>query len=280
VTPATTHDLARRALAALVDRPVRAATATRPVPGGVLVLTADYPASHEHNKALLTAPAVPEDVLRAVEQTSAAAGLDHVRIDVLTPGLAGPLAARALPAGYERGEELLMVLPAAAAERLAVAPPDQRVGEGTWEQVRAFVAESWRAALPGATPDVVEQLVERRHATARAVRIVHLAATIDGPGGRVVAATDLFMSADDEGTVAQVENVQTAEHARGRGLARALVTAAVARAHADGATCVFLVADAQDWPREFYGRLGFEPATTTTVLTRTGRPDVADIHRG
>ncbi len=57
-------------------------------------------------------------------------------------------------------------------------------------------------------------------------------------------------------------------------------TAAVARAHADGATCVFLVADAQDWPREFYGRLGFEPATTTTVLTRTRRPDVADIHRG
>jgi GNAT superfamily N-acetyltransferase len=111
--------------------------------------------------------------------------------------------------------------------------------------------------------------------------MVHLAATVDGrAGGPIVAATDLFLSEDGEGVVAQVENVQTAEQARGRGLARALVTAAVARALGQGATCVFLVADADDWPREFYGRLGFVPAATTTVLTRADRSQLPDADRG
>jgi hypothetical protein len=40
------------------------------------------------------------------------------------------------------------------------------------------------------------------------------------------------------------------------------------------------VADAQDWPREFYGRLGFEPAMTATVLTRTQRSEVPDVDQG
>ncbi len=268
-------------MAALVDRPVRAATATRAVPGGVVVLTADYPASHEHNKALLTAAADPAQVLRAVEDVSIAAGLEHVRIDVLAPALAGPLAAAALSAGYQRGEELLMVLPADAAARLAAQPPDPRVAEVPWQQVRAFVEAAWRAELPEAPPAVVEQLVDRRQATARAVRLVHFAATVDGLADEpVAAATDLFLSEDGDGVVAQVENVQTAEQARGRGLARALVTAAVAHALGQGANCVFLVADAEDWPREFYGRLGFVPSITTTVLTRAGSTHVPDADRG
>jgi GNAT superfamily N-acetyltransferase len=45
--------------------------------------------------------------------------------------------------------------------------------------------------------------------------------------------------------------------ARGRGYATALVVSAIARARAVGCDVVLLVADADDWPRTWYERLGF-----------------------
>ena len=57
---------------------------------------------------------------------------------------------------------------------------------------------------------------------------------------------------------AQVEDVGTLPRARGRGMARAVILAAVRAARADGHRLVWLAASAADWPRELYVRLGFE----------------------
>ncbi len=261
-------ELNRRALAALVRRPVAAATSTHPVPGGVMVLTGDYPSSYEHNKALIVEAAEPRDVLPAVEGRAAAAGLGHVRIDVLETGMAAGMVDVARDSGYEVGLELVMVLPDEAVRDLGAQPPHPAVREVAWEEVRDAVRAAWVAELPDAGPAVHDQLADRRHATARGAQIVHVAAM---EAGMPSSTADVYLTGDEGGLVAQVENVRTEPAARGRGLGRAVVTAAVAAAQGRGATAVFLVADHDDWPREFYTRMGFVATTVSTVLTQAPR---------
>ncbi len=50
--------------------------------------------------------------------------------------------------------------------------------------------------------------------------------------------------------------METLEPFRGRGLSRAVVSAALEAAAPHD--FVFLVADADDWPQDFYRRLGFD----------------------
>jgi GNAT superfamily N-acetyltransferase len=71
-----------------------------------------------------------------------------------------------------------------------------------------------------------------------------------------------------DGRIGQVEDVGTRTEARERGYAKAIVTAAVAAAEADGNAPIFLTADAADWPQVMYGRLGFETVGDLTILRR------------
>jgi ribosomal protein S18 acetylase RimI-like enzyme len=72
--------------------------------------------------------------------------------------------------------------------------------------------------------------------------------------GEVVSYTDLYQN----GPEAQVEDVGTLHEHRGQGHATAVVLGAIAAARERGAEFVFLVADHEDWPKELYGRLGFD----------------------
>jgi ribosomal protein S18 acetylase RimI-like enzyme len=58
------------------------------------------------------------------------------------------------------------------------------------------------------------------------------------------------------------------EH-RGRGYASAVVLRSVGEARARGAELVFLVADAEDWPKELYRRLGFDEIGANIKLLKT-----------
>jgi GNAT superfamily N-acetyltransferase len=71
-----------------------------------------------------------------------------------------------------------------------------------------------------------------------------------------------------QGSIGQVEDVGTLARARGRGYAKAIVLAAVAAARAEGATTIFLTAEADDWPQLLYARLGFETVGDLTILRR------------
>jgi len=82
---------------------------------------------------------------------------------------------------------------------------------------------------------------------------------VDGAPG---SACDLYL----DGGVAQIENVVTLEEHRGLG--RAVVLAALAEARAAGCDVVFLQAEADDWPKDLYARLGFEPIGHTSVFLR------------
>jgi predicted N-acetyltransferase YhbS len=70
------------------------------------------------------------------------------------------------------------------------------------------------------------------------------------------------------GSEAQVEDVVCLAEHRGHGYGRAVVAAATRAAVQDGAELVFIVADAEDWPRELYGRLGFAAVGELGVYQR------------
>ena len=89
----------------------------------------------------------------------------------------------------------------------------------------------------------------------------HFAVLVEG---EVVAAADLF----SDGRTAQIEDVATLPEHRRRGYGRAVTERALAEAIAEGHEFVFLVADDDDWPKELYRRLGFEPVGCTYAFTR------------
>lgn len=69
--------------------------------------------------------------------------------------------------------------------------------------------------------------------------------------------------------IGQVEEVGTLAAARGRGLAQAAILAAIDASQEAGHRVTFLSADADDWPRLMYEKLGFETGGTMHVLRRT-----------
>ena len=104
---------------------------------------------------------------------------------------------------------------------------------------------------PWATDEVLEQIFAAKRLIGERVRARFFGAVVDG---EVVSYADLYQ----DGADAQVEDVGTLPEHRDRGYASAVILAAIAAARSDGAEFVCLVADANDWPKELYARLGFD----------------------
>jgi predicted GNAT family acetyltransferase len=73
--------------------------------------------------------------------------------------------------------------------------------------------------------------------------------------GSPVAITKLRMKEK----TAWVEDVYTVPSSRRRGYARMLVSRAAAMGQSEGCSFTFMVADDDDWPKELYADIGFEP---------------------
>jgi ribosomal protein S18 acetylase RimI-like enzyme len=72
----------------------------------------------------------------------------------------------------------------------------------------------------------------------------------------------------EEDGVGQLDDVVTLMRYRRRGYGRAVVSAAVRASLAAGNSFTFIVADDEDWPKEMYGQLGFEPLGRRYEFTR------------
>jgi GNAT superfamily N-acetyltransferase len=70
--------------------------------------------------------------------------------------------------------------------------------------------------------------------------------------------------------VGQIESVMTLEPFRNRGLAKAVVTRALEESLSANSEVTFIVADARDWPKELYAKLGFETAGRMWDFLKTG----------
>jgi GNAT superfamily N-acetyltransferase len=70
-----------------------------------------------------------------------------------------------------------------------------------------------------------------------------------------------------------VEEVGTLPEYRERGLATAVVSAAIRAAGEWGADVIVVPADADDWPQLLYAKLGFVPIGKQVSLTRRLGPE-------
>jgi ribosomal protein S18 acetylase RimI-like enzyme len=133
--------------------------------------------------------------------------------------------------------------------------PERRVDVSLVSEVDEEALRPARLRLletqPWGTPELIEQLFRAKALIGERVTARFFGVPVDG---EIVSYTDLYYDGHD----AQIEDVGTLPEHRGRGYATAVVLAAAAVARAAGADFVFLVADASDWPKELYRRLGFD----------------------
>ena len=108
---------------------------------------------------------------------------------------------------------------------------------------------------------MADQLLQSRSACGRAGRARYFVGAADGVDG---CHATLY----SDGVIAQVEDIGTITALRGRGLARAVCCAAVDAALEAGHELIFVVADDEDWPKDLYGKLGFDPVGKAWNCTR------------
>lgn len=126
------------------------------------------------------------------------------------------------------------------------------VREITSDELRAIRAHSYSVGPSAKDPETVRQMIDKDAHLARAGGARFFGAVVDD---QTVCSADLY----SDGATAQIESVLTLEPFRKRGLGRAVVAEAIRAAFDSGHDFVFLLADDEDWPRELYARMGFEP---------------------
>lgn len=214
-----------------------------------------------HGTALLT-PSLPLvwqlNALRAEDPDAAAPEL-AAEAEVLLAGLGhrkvlvhDELRGAALAPGFSRLGWHVYRLLVLALRR----PPERRPPAGAGAEVDsstgAAALVAFRREQPfGRQPEAVRQLGEMDERLARAIGDGRYFAA---PPKRPASACRLYV----DGSLAQIDEVGTVGSRRGHGHASAAVLAAARAAEADGCELVFLLTDADDWPRHWYRRLGFD----------------------
>lgn len=173
------------------------------------------------------------------------AGIAHRRINVDDQAAADRFAPAFVTAGY-RPERFVVMVHRRPSDRLA---DTSGVQEIDWTQLRPARERELRQQPWASEPGLVAQILAKHQLTASRINTRYFGALADGG---VVSSCELRT----DGDVAQIETVETLEPFRRRGLSRAVVSTALEAARTY--PFVFLVADAGDWPQEFYRRLGFD----------------------
>lgn len=200
----------------------------------------------------------------------------------------GEIDARGLESAADRLQR-----PAGLSHR-KVMVPDGGAGRRLWPE---FGELSWRRARNavmahrGGPPDEPRHAVrevrprELREARTRAfaedlgsTAAEQVATSLELIADAVASARGFAVVVDDqvaswcvlyeEDGIGEIDDVVTAMSYRRRGFARAVVSAATRASLRSGNELTFLLADDEDWPKELYARLGYEPIGFRFEFTR------------
>jgi GNAT superfamily N-acetyltransferase len=241
---------------AVVDAP--AIDARRPWSRGTAFLTPTLPKVWDAN--YLSLERLDDIDAGAIDaeatEVGTAAGLAHTAIVVADERVGARLARSLDGLGYDTTRFSVMTLRSAPEE------PAVEVELVDGAEVAASRRELTLESFPG-DDELADQLAEldRRLAT---VPSRWFAVREDG---EVLARA--WLRAD--GRIAQVEDVATTPTARGRGLARAVVSTAAAVAAAEGHDLTFVITDADETTPALYRKVGFEPLAITYRFVKTLR---------
>jgi GNAT superfamily N-acetyltransferase len=188
------------------------------------------------------------------DRVQGTAGLEHRHLLFRDAALGERFAPELVSLGWRRDRHVLM-----AHRRASEREVDIRIVTEVADAALRPARERQIRSYPWGTPEVARQLLDAKARIPVETRFFAVVA-----GGSIASYGDLYF----DGEIAQVEDVATMPEHRGRGYASAVVLRAVAEARAVGARLVFLVADAEDWPKDLYGRLGFDVIGANVKLLR------------
>ncbi|MFC7344047.1 GNAT family N-acetyltransferase [Saccharopolyspora griseoalba] len=223
----------------------RRAARSAEVPGGFAVYDEAFARSRADNQLIIDG-AVDGEALPAIAE-GALGHLPHRSITVLDETVGAAVADPLRRAGYVGSTQLIMV-------HVGRVPTGGSTEVVDLAELSVPLELRLRGMLPDAEDEVVRQLVDRREARRRAAEAVLFlgARTRDG---ELAFWADLYL--DPATGTAQVEDLITAEPHLRRGHAGAVLNTAL-RLAADASCGIrFLIADAQDWPHQWYERRGF-----------------------
>jgi ribosomal protein S18 acetylase RimI-like enzyme len=233
------HEDVARAFA-FMRRGDMAGTRTEATPVGIAVFDERLPARWDSNYLLVEREARPDEVASEVERLR--------RPQAIVPD--EKLGAALAPAMAER--PFIVVRHVVMVHRR---PPDRAPDLARVREVDHAALRPLRTRLilaqPWGTPETAEALLDAKPLIGERVTARFFAAYEDD---EVIAFTDLYQ----DGAEAQIEDVATAPEHRNRGHASAVVLRAVEEARAAGTKFVFLVAGDENWPKEWYAKLGFD----------------------
>jgi ribosomal protein S18 acetylase RimI-like enzyme len=207
---------------------------------GTAVYTDELPRRFDGNYLRVEREAAPDELVAEAKR------LERPLIFVPDPDLGGKLAPWFTEHGWRIDRHLVMAQ-LREPERTADLSIVRELSEQALRPSRRRLMESY----PWGKPEVIEQLFQAKALIGQRVTIRFFGVPL---GDEVVSYADLYA----DGADAQVEDVGTLPEHRGRGYATAVILRAIEQARASGADFVFLVADAEDWPKELYRRLGFD----------------------
>jgi len=189
--------------------------------------------------------ATAEALAAEADELLGGAGLRHRKVEVLDEAAGERLAGEFQALGWHIERDLVQP---------HRRPADREVDVSFVEEVDTeTLAPVWAEAMRkdfGSDDDVIRQLTEHKQVLADdGARF--FAARVDGV---LASYCDLY----SDGQTAQIEAVQTLERFRNKGLARAVVSGALAASEAEGHDLTFLLADQADWPKQLYEKLGFD----------------------
>ena len=247
-----------RALA-LVRRGDMGGARTEPFRFGTAVFNDELPRRFDSNYLLVEQlPAAAAELVADADRILGGAGLPHRKLAVLDERIGTRVEPELRALGWET-QRLLLMVHRRAPDRPVDTSLVRELDEAALRPLRARALSAYPWAQD---PEVVRQLVAAKRFVASAVEARFFGVCANG---EIVGATDLYAG---DGA-AQIEDLVTLPQHRGRGFASALVVKALEEARFAGNDLVFLLADADDWPKVLYERLGFEPlARTYSFLKR------------
>jgi len=222
---------------------------------GVAYFTPAHPTKWDLNLLVVedAAQASAEELIAEAERLQAPAGLRHRKLEIHQGGDALVGAFKA--AGWSAERLILMLLRPGADQR---GEAHAEVREVEFPAVRDLIEQWYGEAMSAAE---ARDLGDADADTARTSGARFFLTERDG----LPAACCMLLPGDGVG---QVEEVYTAKPFRGKGLASAVVRAAIAAAQERGDDLIMIMADGDDWPQRLYERLGFETVDEYRTFTR------------
>jgi ribosomal protein S18 acetylase RimI-like enzyme len=235
----------------------RTSTRTEPWRFGTVCFNDEFPDRWDSNFARVERPvgeATAADL--AAEVDGLLGNLRHREIVVEDDAEGARLAAGFGELGWEVDRLLYMVL-----RRDPDHEPTALAEEISFDDARPLIVEVNRRAHSGMSERDATMLADFRRVLVRYGGARFFGARVEG---ELAGCCEMFRL----DRVAQIEDVNTLEEHRGRGLARAFVTLAARAAQAADADLVFLITDESGWVKGFYRTLGFDPVGHAWQFTR------------